>query len=978
MKKITAVSLILLCSITLIFAQAMGENLSSIAEGMTVETKEETHTFTVDVLTAAADKEAVAEGSSVDMEGHGYFKVSGSVLKRWKEDKGVTSVEVGKALSGSIDFTVTGTADVVLTVSSNGGSNSSAVGIIDQNGNLIENAEKITVVEGTSKTVLTYNGLQAGTYKVVSPAHSEFKRGARVYTVVANETVTVEPAPEADSYEWDFTYFGVSVGKDRNFLVSSGEGIKDPVSLSSATFNEDGSIKKKGGKFVSDAPADGASYYYTVIDPTTTNFYLQADVTVDQINPTLDGQEGFALMARDAIGDFGAGGSWMANLVSVTCAKLPSPNTSATIGVRAYTGIYTSEASDQNQVASTLLGWYKNEEGNPIKVEVGKTYRVSLEKTDYAYIATQYDIDTNKVIGSYTYYIPAKDNEAVSVKSYSELNDPLTFQEANAAYIALVVARGLNATFSNIKFTTSSWKAENWKPQPTTYVDLTASVISSETTAGGEYNLVFRTNADGLADVYCADRLVAENVPVEAGVQCRVSFEMPEEKADVNVKFTPDPEFKFSAYEKLSSYDTVTFGMTVTQRSLGKDSLIYVAVNGQEKNNGTSFEDATDLLTAFKYVAPGQGIILEAGVYDLSGVGITVSRGRDGSFENPIVVTTKDDGFATFDFGGTGSGMKLWGDWWYLSNINITRTADGKHGMQLAGSNCYLYRVNFYNNGTSGLTVSGDSKDTIEFWPAYNTIDSCTSMNNADKALEDADGFCAKLTTGEGNVFDKCISAYNADDGWDLFAKVASGSIGQVTIKNSLTYKNGYLMVKEGGTSKNFEFADVYCDNNGTLTFGKAVEMEAGNGNGFKMGGSNLAGGHTLINSIAYENKTKGIDSNSCPDIKAFNCTSYNNGSYNIAMYTGNKSATTDFSANGVISFRSGDYKNQPETLSLQGQNNSAVYGISNYWWDIEKKVSENTEGTAVDESWFVSLDTSVAPERNADGTINMHGLLLL
>ena len=27
-------------------------------------------------------------------------------------------------------------------------------------------------------------------------------------------------------------------------------------------------------------------------------------------------------------------------------------------------------------------------------------------------------------------------------------------------------------------------------------------------------------------------------------------------------------------------------------------------------------------------------------------------------------------------------------------------------------------------------------------------------MNNADRAMEDADGFAAKLTTGEGNVFD--------------------------------------------------------------------------------------------------------------------------------------------------------------------------------------------------------------------------------
>ena len=49
---------------------------------------------------------------------------------------------------------------------------------------------------------------------------------------------------------------------------------------------------------------------------------------------------------------------------------------------------------------------------------------------------------------------------------------------------------------------------------------------------------------------------------------------------------------------------------------------------------------------------------------------------------------------------------------------------------------------------------------------------------------------------------------HNADDGWDLFAKVQIGSIGVVTIKNSIAYANGYL---EDGT-------------------------DAGNGNGFKMG----------------------------------------------------------------------------------------------------------------------------------------------
>lgn len=113
----------------------------------------------------------------------------------------------------------------------------------------------------------------------------------------------------------------------------------------------------------------------------------------------------------------------------------------------------------------------------------------------------------------------------------------------------------------------------------------------------------------------------------------------------------------------------------------------------------------------------------------------------------------------------------------------------------------------------------------------------CSSYLNADKGYEDADGFAAKLTVGQGNVFDGCIAAYNADDGWDLFAKVQSGSIGVVTIQNCVAFKNGYIL-----------------DENGR-------EINAGNGNGFKMGGDSMPGAHVLKNSVAFANKAKGIDS---------------------------------------------------------------------------------------------------------------------
>ena len=97
-----------------------------------------------------------------------------------------------------------------------------------------------------------------------------------------------------------------------------------------------------------------------------------------------------------------------------------------------------------------------------------------------------------------------------------------------------------------------------------------------------------------------------------------------------------------------------------------------------------------------------------------------------------------------------------------------------------------------------------------------------------------------------------------------------------------------------------------------------------------------------------------------------------------MALYTGSKSAVTGFKAEGVLSFRSGE--GNGEQLDLQGQNSTAVYGDSNFYWDPETGTSHNTSSNqrSIRASWFESLDTSVAPARRADGSIDMHGLLLL
>ena len=182
-----------------------------------------------------------------------------------------------------------------------------------------------------------------------------------------------------------------------------------------------------------------------------------------------------------------------------------------------------------------------------------------------------------------------------------------------------------------------------------------------------------------------------------------------------------------------------------------------------------------------------------------------------------------------------------------------------------------------------------------------------------------------------------------------------SGSIGVVTIQNCVAFKNGYIL-----------------DENGR-------EINAGNGNGFKMGGDSMPGAHVLKNSVAFANKAKGIDSNSCPDIKVYSSTTFDNESYNVAFYT-NTAVNTAFAADGILSYKVSN--KVAEQFKLLGTQNAAdVKGVTNYYFDGSKTVNNNGKEAAA--SWFKSLDTASALKdggitRNADGTINMNGFLEL
>lgn len=138
-----------------------------------------------------------------------------------------------------------------------------------------------------------------------------------------------------------------------------------------------------------------------------------------------------------------------------------------------------------------------------------------------------------------------------------------------------------------------------------------------------------------------------------------------------------------------------------------------------------------------------------------------------------------------------------------------------------------------------------------------------------------------------------------------------------------------------------------------------------------------MSGYHKLINSYAFNNKAKGIDSNSCPDIQVSSSISYNNESYNVALYT-NNAANTDFAATGIISFKDSNVKSgltTGEQFKPKGSQDTAKYlADTNYYWDGSK--SANSSGAAADvAAWFKTLEfTGIT--RNEDGTLNLNGFL--
>lgn len=281
-------------------------------------------------------------------------------------------------------------------------------------------------------------------------------------------------------------------------------------------------------------------------------------------------------------------------------------------------------------------------------------------------------------------------------------------------------------------------------------------------------------------------------------------------------------------------------------------STYYVDPNGSDSNTGLDVNNAFKTIPhAVTLAAAGDTIYLR-GVSHIYTTTITISKSGTANAKYHMLAYPGDANRPVLDFSSmaknsSNRGINLTGSYWYIKGIDIYKAGD--NGMWMSGTYNIIEFCRFYENQDAGLQISGGG--------AYNQIINCDSYYNFDEPNGgNADGFSPKLDVGTGNYFYGCRSWQNSDDGDDGYLRPSDDV--NTTYDHCWSFKNGYL--KDGTASQ-------------------------GNGNGFKMGGSDdktLRHNATLKNCLCFINRVKGFDQNNNKgSMTLYNCTAYNNGSYN-------------------------------------------------------------------------------------------------
>ena|ERR1035437_3474077 len=350
--------------------------------------------------------------------------------------------------------------------------------------------------------------------------------------------------------------------------------------------------------------------------------------------------------------------------------------------------------------------------------------------------------------------------------------------------------------------------------------------------------------------------------------------------------------------------------------SVLNSKTLYVSTTGNDTLAGTidlPFKTITKALSSS--IVAGDSIIVRGGVYTLTST-ITINTNISGKQDTLCHLYAYPGERPLLDFStqALGSkGLQVKAKYWHIRGFDIKGAGD--NGIYISGSFNIIEFCSASENRDSGMQLGGGANN--------NKIINCDSFFNQDPSEGNSDGFSPKLDVGTNNYFYGCRSWQNTDDGFDGYLRPSNNIT--TTLDNCWTFMNGYH--KDGTVSV------------------------PGNGNGFKMGGSDnklLEHNFILYNCLSFDNKVKGFDQNNNKgSMTLVNCTGYRNGSKNYSIVTALDSGKVLTVTNCLV------YGNMG-TLVL------AVL-TTNSWMLVD----------SVRNSDFVSLDTSgVRGTRKSDGSL--------
>jgi hypothetical protein len=347
----------------------------------------------------------------------------------------------------------------------------------------------------------------------------------------------------------------------------------------------------------------------------------------------------------------------------------------------------------------------------------------------------------------------------------------------------------------------------------------------------------------------------------------------------------------------------------------------YVSTTGDDLNNpGTIDQPYQTITKAISVSVAGDTIYVRGGIYSLTAT-ISIGSSKSGTSINKyyLLAYPEDIIRPVLDFSGIAFGFKgiyLRASYWFIKGFDIKGAGD--NGMNITGSNNIIEYCALYENQDSGLQLGGGASN--------NQIINCDSYFNMDPGQGNADGFAPKLDVGTGNYFYGCRSWQNSDDGWDGYVRPRPANKITTTLENCWCFNNGYL---------------------------KSGIASIGNGNGFKMGGSdsaNLSHNFILKKCLAFDNRVKGFDQNN------------NRGSMTILNCTGYRNQSKNFSITGALTVG--------ETLTVKNCIAFPTYGSLGSF-AVQQTNSWLSPFTTPSLSDFISLDTAgVRGPRKPDGSL--------